>query len=179
MRIILLLLLTLPLWADDLKGKTDKSAPAGWLRYSFGSGPGLSVVMPGRPKPQNVGSASGIKNLTIYVSSAQQTVTLIEVIDFSLSSDTPGFRQSFYPAAFSEFKSSFEKSSGLKLKVLGRKPAQLGKLTGFEENYDSPKTLGRLRIVMLGKRGFALGAFVPKNSAKLMDRFVQSARLTP
>jgi hypothetical protein len=39
MRIILLLLLTLPLWADDLKGKTDKSAPAGWLRYSFGSGP--------------------------------------------------------------------------------------------------------------------------------------------
>ena len=33
--------------------------------------------------------------------------TLVEVMDFSVSVDSPGFRPAFFPPAFSEFKKSF------------------------------------------------------------------------
>jgi len=177
--LLLLLFLTVSVWADDLKGKPDKSAPAGWLRYSFGSRPALSITMPGKPKKQTLGAATGIKSINLYVSSKGTVVTLIESIEFSTSAETPGFRQNFFPEAFSSFKSSYEKTSGMKLKVSGRKPVQFGKMTGFEMNYDNPKVLGRVRLVLQDKRGFLMSAFVPKNSARLLDQFVQSAQLIP
>jgi len=166
-------------WADDLKGKPDKAAPAGWLRYTFGAGPGLSIVMPAKPQPQPPTSAAIIKSLKTYVSSGNRAVTVIEVIDFTQSLDSPALRQQFFPAAFSEFKKSFEQSSHMKLKVLGRKPTQLGGFPGFEENYSSPSLLGRLRLVIKGKRGFLFGTFVPAKAPKQLDQFVQSAKLAP
>lgn len=176
---LILLLLTFTGWADDLKGKPDKTAPPGWLRYSFASGPGLSVVMPAAPQRQSGGASAGLKQMTMYVSTANQAVTLLEVMDFSVSVESPGFRSAFFEPAFSEFKKSFERSSHINLKVLGRKPSKLGSMTGFEESYDSPTFRGRLRIVMQGERGFTLGAFVPKKSAGLLDKFVDSAQLIP
>ena len=176
---LVLLLLTLAGWADDFKGKPDKAAPKGWLRYSFGSGPGLSIDLPSKPQGQPPASAGAVKSMKMYVSSGNQAVAVVEVIEFTMSVDTAGFRQQFFPAAFSEFKKSFEGSSHMKLKVLGRKAAKLGGLTGFEENYSSPTLLGRLRIVAQGKHGFLYGTFVPVKSPKILDQFVQSAQLTP
>lgn len=177
--LLFLLLLTPGLWADDLKGQPDKSAPAGWRRYSFGSGPGLSIDLPGQPKQQKMGGAPGVKSINVYLATGNQVVGLVESFEFSTSAESKGFRENFFPAAFSSFKSNFESSSHLKLQVLGRKAAQIGKLTGFEENYSNPKMLGRVRLVVLDKRGFLISLFVPASSPKLMDQFVQSAKLLP
>ncbi|MEW6282501.1 MAG: hypothetical protein AB1758_28085 [Candidatus Eremiobacterota bacterium] len=177
--LVLLFLALAPVWAEDLAGQADPTAPKNWKRYLLGTGPSLSVAMPSKPEKETTKEQFG--TIDVYTSTeAGGGVFLAEVMNLTIdaSKASPKERQEFFDAAFGAFKSSFEQSANMKLTVGKRTPMSISSVQGFQETYSGSGLNGTLQVVLGGKRGYMLATFVPAGDKSGHDAaFLKSAAI--
>lgn len=182
--LLILALASTAVRAEDLRGRPEKGAPKGWLRYVMLEKPGVSVLLPSAPK--KVSQKADVGELNSYISTQGRVVFQVMVtvlstdVDKLPQSQRDAYRKNFTGAFFTSYIASFEKSSGLQMQPGPRQQVTLQGMPGTQQDYTGKVMRGRVVSLLKGNRSVVLALFEPvEQKGNQRTVFFQSFRLLP